>query len=412
MKNKLWTAILSIVIACGLWVYVITVERPESENTFYNVPVVFEGETIFRERGLMLTSEADLAVTLKLSGKRADLNNLKSSDIAAVVDLSQITKAGDISVSYSVSIPGNNLEVVTRNPDVVTLKVAEWASKAIPLELAYSGRVPEGYYVDKQNATLEHQAVTVTGPKAIISQIEKAKITVDLNDRSETIVENLRYSLCDADGNPVKDVSSVTTDLGEVLVTVSILPIKDVSLTYTVLPGGGLSEADVSITLSYDTITVVGSPAALAGLEEISLGTIDLGTLTESTQLLLPVKLPEGVTNQSGIVEVAVDVQIPERETREFSVTNFRSENLPEGLTAQIHQKLLTVKLRGLGPVLDRIRPEDITVVVDFTGVEPGVASFAATIEVAGLDEGEEVGAVEAYTVTAGITESLLTVVP
>lgn len=406
MKSKIWTAVLSLVIAFGLWAYVITVDSPETESTFYNVPVEFEGETILRERGLMLTSDTDMTVTVKLSGKRRDLNSLKSSDIAAVVDLSQVTQAGERIMSYTVSVPGNNLEVISRNPEAITLQVTEWATKEIPLELVYNGRVPEGYYVDKQNATVEHSSVTVTGPKAIINKIEEAQISVDLNGRTETIIEKLRYSLCDADGEPIEDVSTVTTDLGEVLVSVSILPIKDVKLTYTVIPGGGLTEADITVTLDYDTITVVGSPAALAGLDELSLGSFDLGTFTESAQIRVPIKLPEGVTNQTGILEVTVDITIPERETREFTVTNFRSENLPERLTAQIHQKMLTVTLRGLGPVLDRIRPEDITVVVDFTDVEPGVASFAARIEIAGLEEGEDVGAVDTYSVIAGITEA------
>ena len=405
MKNKFVTAILAAVIAFGLWVYVITVERPESEYTFYNVPVVFDGESILQERGLMVTSKTDLTVTLKLSGNRSDLNDLKSSDIAAVVDLSQVSEAGERSMSYNVSVPGKSVEVVSRNPEAISLTVMEWASKPIPLELTYSGRVPDGYYVDKQNATMDYEAVTVTGPKEIINRIELAKITVDLNDRSETIVENLRYSLCDGDGNPIEDVSTVTTDLGEVRVMVSILPIKDVKLTYTVVDGGGLTETDVSITMDYDSLTVVGSPAVLAGLEEISLGTIDLGTLTESTQLLIPIKLPDGVINQSGITEVKVDVILPELETRDYTVTNFRSINLPQGLTVQIHNKVLTVKLRGRGPVLDRIKPEDITVVVDFAGVEPGVASFATVIEIQGLGTGEDVGAVEKYTVSASVTE-------
>ena len=136
MKNKFLTALLAGVIAICLWAYVITAERPESENTFYNVPVVMEGETVLQDRGMMITSDTDLTVTLKLSGKRSDLNKLKSSDIAAVVDLSRLSEAGDQIVHYDVSIPGDTaIEVVSRHPDTLSLTVTEWAVKEIPVEM-------------------------------------------------------------------------------------------------------------------------------------------------------------------------------------------------------------------------------------------------------------------------------------
>ena len=132
MKSKFLTALLAAVIAICLWAYVITVERPESENTFYNVPVVLDGENVLQDRGMMITSDTDMTVTLKLSGKRSELNNLKSSDIAAVVDLSRIAEAGDKRLTYTVSIPGDStIEVVSRQPDTLSLTVMEWAAKEI-----------------------------------------------------------------------------------------------------------------------------------------------------------------------------------------------------------------------------------------------------------------------------------------
>lgn len=408
MKNKFLTALLAGAIAVCLWVYVITVERPESENTFYNVPVVLASENVLQERGMMITSDTEMTVTLKLSGKRSELNKLKSSDIAAVVDLSRINEAGNKKVSYTVSIPGDStVEVVSRQPDTLSLTVTEWATKEIPLELTYEGRVPEGYYVDKHSATLEHEAVTVTGPREIINQIEQAKITLNVENRIETIAESLRYALCDAEGNPVEDVSSVTTDRGEIRVTVSIQQLKEVKLTYTVLDGGGLTAGDVKVTADYETVTVAGSTAALLGLDEINLGTVDLGALTESTELVMPIKLPENVSNQSGFTVVHLKVELPELETRTFSVSRFRTDHVPQGLTAQIYTQLLEVKLRGRGPVLDRIKPEHITAVVDLTGEQAGMFSLPVEFEIEGFGAVDNVGAVEKYSVKGKLSDTL-----
>lgn len=406
MKNKFLTALLSAAIAICLWAYVITVERPESENTFYNVPVVLDGETVLQDRGMMITSDTEMTVTLKLSGKRSELNNLKSSDIAAVLDLSRIAEAGEKRLSYTVSIPGDStIEVVSRQPDTLSLTVTEWAAKEIPVELTYEGRVPEGYYVDKQSASLEHEAVTVTGPKEIIGKIEQAKITLNLENRIETIAESLRYALCDAEGNPIEDVSSVTTDRGEIRVTVSIQQLKEVKLTYNVVEGGGLTAEDVKVTADYESVTVAGSTAALQGLDEINLGSVDLGALTESTELVMAIKLPEGVSNQSGYTVVRLQVELPELETRTYSVSKFRTVNVPQGLTAQIYTQFLEVKIRGRGPILNRLKPENITAVVDLTGEEAGVFSIPVEFEIEGFGAVDNIGAVEKYSVKGKLSE-------
>lgn len=404
MKNKLLTALLAALIAMGLWMYVITVERPETERTFYNVPVVMDGQNVLQDRGMMVTSNTDMTVTVTLSGKRTDLNKLKSSDIAAVADLSRIAESGNQKLHYYVSVPGDSsIGVVSCSPEKLSLTVTDWAVKEVPVVLAYEGRVAQGYYVDRQSATLEHDKITVTGPKEIISQIEQAKITLDLDERIETISESLVYALCDEEGNPIEDVSSVTTDRGEIRVMVSIQQLKELKLVYNVVDGGGLTAEDVTVTADYATITVAGSTAVLEGLDEINLGTVDLGEIQESTALVLSIKLPEGVSNQSGFTVVHLQVELPELETRTYTISQFRAENIPDGMITEFYTQFLEVKIRGRGPILDRLKPENITAVVDLTGEEIGVFSLPVEFEFEGFGAVDNVGAVEKYTIKGKI---------
>ena len=75
MKNKLLAVLVSAVIAFGLWLYVITVVSPESEQTYYDIPVVLQNKDVLNERGLMIVGEAP-TVTLVLKGNRTILNEL------------------------------------------------------------------------------------------------------------------------------------------------------------------------------------------------------------------------------------------------------------------------------------------------------------------------------------------------
>ena len=56
---------LSVAIAFRLWLYVIA-RQPQFRETYYNIPVVLEGESVLNERGLMCASTSSSTVSLQL----------------------------------------------------------------------------------------------------------------------------------------------------------------------------------------------------------------------------------------------------------------------------------------------------------------------------------------------------------
>ena len=56
MKNKVLAILLSVFVAFGLWLYVVTVEHTQIELTFYNIPVNWNGEEGMNERNLRLVA--------------------------------------------------------------------------------------------------------------------------------------------------------------------------------------------------------------------------------------------------------------------------------------------------------------------------------------------------------------------
>ena len=108
MKSKIGYFVLSLAIAFGLWLYVITSVSPGSEDIYDDIPVILSGETMLQERGLMITSISSDTVTLKLSGNRSDLAQVNRGNITVKADLSKIYEPGSqLQVSTTVSWPGN-----------------------------------------------------------------------------------------------------------------------------------------------------------------------------------------------------------------------------------------------------------------------------------------------------------------
>lgn len=378
MKSKVWTIVLSAVIAFGLWMYVITVERTETEQTFYNVPVILDGESVLQERGLKITSDKDLSVTLKLSGSRSALNKLRSSDITVLVDLTRIYEAGEKTLPYTVSFPGDiqngAIEIMKREPDSVSLTVAQWDTKSIPVEADPVGTPAPGFLIDEQNMTTDYKSVTISGPKELIAQIEMAKVTVDMTDKTESVERREKLTLCDKDGNPVvADLSSVVVDPYMILTKVPILMEREITLKVDLKDGGGLkkTDPDVKLTMSFDKITVVGNPAVVSKMDPvIELPSIDLGQVNESLEgMLIDIPLPEGVSSREGD-KVEVSLIIPEMKTvtRYIPKTQFEKIGVPRDYTAEITTGGLTITLRGRADVMDKIYEVGIRVIVDVEG--------------------------------------------
>lgn len=404
MKNKLLTALLSAAIALALWMYVVTVVSPNSDRHYQNVPVTLQGETLLHDRGLMITSQEIPTVSLHLEGNRTDLDKLNSANITLTADVSKIYDPGTHNLRFTPSYPGDvtssAITVLSQNPVAITIQVEERISKPVPVNIRYNGTLPESFMADKENSQLDHEAVNVTGPKSVIEQIAMAQIDIDLTDQVESISEQYAYTLCNEAGEPV-DARLVVTDVEAVALTLRIVRVKELALTVNVVSGGGATQDTTEITMDTTVIQVSGSDNLLEGLESIELGTIELGEMLTDEVLTFPIKLPEGVTNETGVAEVKVEVKFPELATKPLTVKNIKAVNVPAGLEVELITQALEIQLRGPKAQMDDLEEKDVSATVDFADTQIGTATVKAQITISA----EGVGAVGSYQVTATVRE-------
>lgn len=407
-RNNLISFLIALVIAFGLWLYVVTFVSVESTKTVYNIPVVFEGETVMTtDRNLMITSGENATVNLKLTGSRSDLNKVDNDNIVVKVDLTKVYDPGKHELTYTLGYPGdvpNDAFSVEKYPSMVTIVVEQKLTREIPVKIVYNGSAPEGFLVDQENALLDYTHVNVVGPSSVIEQIDHARIEVDLEDQTESISQNYRYTLCDMEDNPV-DVAMVTTNVAEVHLDLKIQRFEEIPLVLTINYGGGAESHTTNISVDPKTIKVSGSEVLLEGLTELNLGTIDLATITEDTEMTFPINLPEGVTNLSGIDEAVVKISFIGLSMEEFTINQIRVINVPEGMDYELINQAIKVTLRGETPLIAAIQPEDIEIVVDLTGKEIGTATVKATVVIKN-EAYKEVGAVGSYSVNVTLKQA------
>lgn len=407
-KSKITSMLLSLVIAFGLWLYVVTNVSQEAEYTIYNVPLVMEGESVLNDNNLMITALSADDVDLTLSGKRSDLAKVNNSNTVLKVDLTKIYEPAEKrALTYTPIFPSdvatNALTIENRHPANIYVTVEARRNKEVPVEVVWIGSTPEGFMSDRENRVLDYDSVTVVGPASVADLIEKAVIEVDLNDQKMSISQDYRYTLCDKDGNPV-DAEKITTNVEDIHLDVKIQQVKEVKLVADVIYGGGATEKNTTISIEPAVIRLSGGSAVLEELgDTINLGKIDLSTIEKSQELTLPISLPEGITNLSNIREATVDIRFSGLMVKTFEVENIEAINVPDGFDAEIIEKKLVVILRGPAADITRITEEDITIRADLTGAVAGTSTFKATVHFS--EDFSAVGAVRSYSVTANVSE-------
>ena len=382
MKSRIFSIVLSGLVAFGLWLYVVTVESPGSEKTYYNIPVALQNESVLEERGLMITSELP-KVTLTLSGTRTNLNKMDENNINILVNAASIEAAGTHQLSYSVMYPGSvsngDISRVGQSVNMITVTVEKRVIKNVEVVIEYTGNVPEGFIADKENTLKDYDTIKISGPESVVNQITQARIVVDLSNKTSTVMGAYSYQLCNKDGVPV-DSKLITVNADKVNLTVKIQRMKEIPVSVEMIYGGGVTAANSSFTFAPTTIRVAGSEAQLADLNEIKL-TVDMaklladkaqdsaGIVTMSNMTLkLPIELPEGVSIVSGEKEVTVEIAFNNVKVKKLTITQFVGDNA-NGKNYTVNS--LTIVVGGTGSSIERITAQDIDAVVDFTNAQP-----------------------------------------
>ncbi len=406
MKHKFLYMLLSLVVAFGLWIYVVSVVSPESEGVFYDIPVVLSNQSVLMDKGFMVVSDGMPKMTLQLRGNRSDLNNLKNSDITIMADLSRINAPGEQMLSCNISFAGNNFEIVNSYPSKITLQIAEWATKEVPIRINYTGTLGLDYIAFQDEAVLDRETITITGPKTTVDEITQARIDVNLTGQTVTFSESYRYTLCNDQGAPV-DASSVTTNAAQVNLTLKIQRVKEIQLLVDVIyKDSGATEENTQIIQDYLTIKVAGSEAALNSLGNVlKIGTIDLSKELEDTEKVFKVNLPEGIENLSGIREVTAQIFFKDLDIKEVTVTDIHVYSEVEGVTVTLDTQALPITLRGPKELVAQISAENISVLVTLKEYQPGQNICKAEI-VVNSEKFPGVEAVGTYVVLVNVAEA------
>ena len=394
LDSKILYMVLSVILTVGFWCYVTSTDGTPQSETYRNVPVIFEGRDILEERGLMIVDD-NVTATVRAQATPAVharlTEGLSNGTLTVTVKVSNIIEEGSHPLAYTVNPPAgvnsNDVSYLSSGgSSTVTVNVARFLRREIPIEGKFLGSVAEGYLAgNEDDFQFSPSTIWISGQAEEVNKVHHALVVLTGENQTDTISNEYPFQLIGASNDELADLD-VTCDVDTVYVTFPIRAMAEVPIKVACTPGGGLGENDVDIELSTDSIMVAGSREAVDALINegaITLGRVDLASIRDGDERTFAVPLEDGLENLSGVAEVKATFKVKKQVvSKTFAATNIQTINEPEGWTVDIVTQELPVEIRGTEKLMDELIEENIRVVADLQNITLAAGPYTVPVTI------------------------------
>lgn len=402
-RRRILHALIAILTALVMWVYVDNRSSAESKMTVRDIPVEFVGEdTSLADKNLMLLSGYDTTVDLRLKGPRKVLWQMDTEAIRVVVDCSSITEEGQQSLDYTVRYPDSvsrsSVSVDSASVYTITVTVGELYKKEVPVQCDVIGQVADGYFAG--DLQLDVETLTLRAPREDLLNVSYAKVSLTVSGATSTVVEALEYTLYDYNNVPVVN-SNIRSSTKLIQAILPVRTVKEVPLAIDLVGVPTNLDGSVEYTIDPETVQIMGEAETLDSVSSIVLDKIYVEDLSGYQTFNYDIIAPVGTTLVSDTAVATVSIISEGAGELTLELTDITTENVAEGLRAAISDSV-TLTLWGQNDLLSQVTAADVMARVDLTDVtEEGTYELPLSLTLTGYDKVTIKGD---YTVTVEVT--------
>ena len=368
LLNNWALKLFSIAAAFFLWLFVMIMENPEDQKTFYNIPVKLVNTEVLTDMNMVyqILEGTDVVPRVTVTATKTIRDDLSASDIIAEADFSNLTVANTVEIRFYSQRYGDRITEITGSIKILRLDIEERKTKLLTLQVNPTGTVDEGYVIN--SITQDQNRIEVSGPESVISRIASASVTVNVSDANSNISTYADVGLYDAEGNKIS-TENLDMNAESVLVKVEILGTKTVPIRYVVSgePADGYLFSGV-IESDPTSIVLAGTAEILNGVREITIpeGLLDITGQTQNLVTSFNIRdyLPEGTVladrSFNGRVEVIVDIEKAVTRNIRVNAAQIQITGVPDGCSAVLENSAYIVEITGLAEELEAL--EDILI--------------------------------------------------
>lgn len=385
-NNKLVRLIISIIMAIGLWVYVVNVVNPSSTTVIRNVPVSLVGTEQLREKGLAIAGSGEYTVDLTVRASRTDLMVITADNFFAVADVSGLSFGQDY-ITVEIDAP-NGYTVEDIKSRKIQVYVDEAASVTVPVRVECSA-VETSY--ETAVLSVYPEVVEIYGAKQIVEKVDSFVVNLDSSrlsyEQQDCLI--LEGAVKDSAGNDLKGVRPLSS---EITVWASVYSTKVVN--FKARYGGEVWPGAVVSSINAPTsVTIKGPSDIISEISDVESEWISIdGIYEDFNQRLVPL-LPEGVQLADACKDISLNVDIADNGNVEFIyyVSEIAIANLPENTSVSCslgEVPYVTATVTGPVGTLKTMSDSDITLSIDAASLKAGAkdAKLNAATQISGVE--------------------------
>lgn len=296
-------ALLALVLAVSLWVYVTDREETERTGRVGSVPV----ECVNVPPGKADSPPCrEKTVTVRVRAPADLFERLTAEDFRATADLSDVS-ADEATVKVQVESKVARAEVVDVLPAQVTVRLEKVTSREVPVRTQLVGVPPRGF--EAQNFVLQPEEVVVTGPESLVARVVAAEADLDLTGARASFEQTLLLQARDEQGGNIQGVNvepesaRVRVELAQIEFSAAFVVQPDISGT----PAVGYQATGVQVDPPF---VVISGPAevfqSLDPVRGIMTETVSIEGASADVVRTVALRLPEGARVEQPGVTVRV----------------------------------------------------------------------------------------------------------
>lgn len=366
--------ILSILGAVIVWLLIININDPYKTKSFLvHVDTTHEEALTSVNKVYEITEGSTASVTVK--GKRSVVDNLESSDIIAVADLSELSSVN--AVAIKASLKKSISDVTVECTAVMKVSLEDMETKQVKITVQTEGVPAEGFSIGE--CVAKPSVIEVTGGESVIDRISTVRVTLNVNGASENFSKQIEPVAYDKKDNRVTS-STLTFSTDQVKVRAKLLQNKTIPVKVQIKGEPAKGYEFVEANCLPENIEVAGSQKVLADISQLVIP-VDITNLTSSSSELEQEVDVEDYLDSNTIVseeykKISVKIVIEKLQSKKIRlrVDNLKLNNVADGYVAGIYNNtgLVDLTIQGRESVLSALPDTAFTGYIDCKGLKAG----------------------------------------